>query len=62
MNLLELWARRDEIDARITNLADGCAEHAEGRERQDLLLEAIDERAKVSREIQRAYNALPLGH
>ena len=55
MNLLELGWQRDAIDARICELGDGCAEHADGRELQDLLLAAIDERAAVNRAIQRAH-------
>lgn len=56
MSLLELWHARDAIDERLRDLCDGCAEHAEGRTRQDLLLAAIDERAVIDRAIQRIYS------
>jgi len=51
--MFDLFAQLDDNAARICDMPDGYAETPEGRAVQDELLEAIDERARMVRELKR---------
>ena len=51
--MFDLYAELDKNAERICELPEGYTEHAEGRDVQDELLEAIDKRMVLLRELRR---------